>query len=90
MEGGSPLEVRSWLGHGAVGMMTQQLHFLGTCRIFCPRGRYSYTKISRLGVGGERGVGGIGGVGVGKDGVDVGEVVELFPAEVACVVSSEL
>ena len=63
---------------------------MGTHRIFFQRGSYSYTTISRLGVRGERDVGGIGGGGVGKDGVAVGEVVELFPAEVARVVSSEL
>ena len=32
---------------------------------------YSYTTISRLGVGGGRGVGGIGGGSVGEDGVEV-------------------
>ena len=57
-------------------------------RIFCPRG--SDTTISWLGVLGERGVGGIGGGGVREDGVEVGEVVELLPAEVARVVASEL
>ena len=49
---------------------------MGARRIFCPRGSYSYTTISRLGVGGERGVGGIGGGGVGKDGVEVQQQIE--------------
>ena len=39
---------------------------------------------------GERGVGGVGGGCVGEGGVQVGEVVELFEAQVARVVSSEL
>ena len=64
--------------------------FLGARRIFCPWGSYSYTTISRLGAGGELGVGGIGGGGVGEDGVEVSEVVELFLSDVAHVVASEL
>ena len=64
--------------------------FLEPRRIFCQRGSYSYMTISRLGVGREQGVGGIGGGGVGEYGVEVGEVVELSPSEVARVVSSEL
>ena len=55
-----------------------------------PAGSYSYTTISRLGVGEERGVGGIGGGGIGEDGVEVGEFVGLFPSKVASVVFSEL
>ena len=46
--------------------------------------------ISLLGAWGERGVGGIGVGCVGEDGVQVGEVVELFAADVARVVSPEL
>ena len=49
---------------------------LGPRRIFCLRGSYRYTTISRLSVGGERGVGGIGGGGVGKDGVEVRRRIE--------------
>ena len=59
--------------------------FLGPHRIFFPWGRKSYTAISWLGAGGEQGVG-----GVGEDSVNVGEVMELFPSEVARVVASEL
>ena len=62
--------------------------FLGPRRIFCPW--VSDTKICRLGAWGERGVDGIGVGGVGEDGVEVGEVVELLPAEVERVVALEL
>ena len=35
-------------------------------------------------------VGGVGGGGVGEDGMEVGEVAELFPAKVAREVAPEL
>ena len=82
------MKVRTWLEHGAVGGTTRQLYLFGPSRIFCSRG--SDTTISQLGAWGERGVGSIGGGGVGEDGVEVGEVVELFLAEMALVVALKL